>query len=51
MFAILPDERILLVKQYRPAVEVKTLEFVAGQVDQGESPKEAAIRELSEETV
>lgn len=50
VFAIHSDDRILLVKQYRPAVERETLEFVAGHVEHGETPKEAAMRELREET-
>jgi ADP-ribose pyrophosphatase len=40
----------LLVRQYRPAVERFTLELPAGHVDAGESPLEAASRELLEET-
>src|SRR5215831_7480540 len=41
---------IVLVKQYRPAVESVTLELPAGLVDAGTSPDETAIRELKEET-
>lgn len=39
-----------LVRQYRPAVETFTLEFPAGTVDVGETPRQAACRELVEET-
>lgn len=40
----------LLVKQFRPATESYTIELPAGHVDQGESPCDAAARELLEET-
>jgi 8-oxo-dGTP pyrophosphatase MutT (NUDIX family) len=48
--AVTTDDRILLVEQYRPAVESTTLEFVCGHVEAGETPEEAARRELLEET-
>jgi len=41
---------ILLVRQYRPAVEKFTLELPSGIVEPGEDPAEAAKRELIEET-
>ncbi|HUK35196.1 MAG TPA: NUDIX hydrolase [Vicinamibacterales bacterium] len=41
---------IVLVKQYRPAVETVTLELPAGLVDPGGTPDQTAIRELKEET-
>jgi ADP-ribose pyrophosphatase len=44
------DGCILLVEQYRPAVEKVTLELPSGLVDPGETPAEAAKRELLEET-
>lgn len=40
----------LLVEQYRPPVERKTIEFPAGLIDIGETPSQAALRELREET-
>lgn len=40
----------ILVEQFRPALGERTLEFPAGLVDEGESPQQAAIRELLEET-
>ena len=40
---------IPLVRQYRPAVGAFTWEFPAGTVDEGESPADAARRELREE--
>lgn len=44
-------EKFILVKQYRPAVEREMLELVAGLLDkEGESPEEAIIREVEEES-
>ncbi|XP_063933165.1 uncharacterized protein LOC135144965 isoform X2 [Zophobas morio] len=43
------EERVLLVKQFRPAVDAYTLELPAGLVDEGETKEEAALRELKEE--
>lgn len=51
--AILPmfdDGKILLVKQYRKAIERETLEIPAGKLDKNEDPKLCAKRELEEET-
>ncbi len=48
--AITGDQRIVAVRQYRPAVERYTIELPSGLVDPGESPAEAASRELLEET-
>jgi ADP-ribose pyrophosphatase len=48
--ALTDDGRGLIVRQYRPAVEHHTLELPSGLVDAGESPLEAARRELLEET-
>ena len=48
--AITEDQRVLAVRQYRPAVERHTIELPSGLVDPGESPAEAARRELLEET-
>ncbi len=48
--AVFEDNSILLVKQYRPAVKVTTLEIPAGLLEEGECPMEAALRELEEET-
>lgn len=40
----------LLVRQFRPSVGRDSLELPAGLCDKGETPAEAAIRELREET-
>ena len=47
---VLPDERLLLVKQYRHPVKDLLWEIPAGLIDAGESPLIAAKRELREET-
>ena len=43
-------EKVALVKQFRPGPKDETLEVVAGLIDNGENPVEAAFRELREET-
>ena len=48
--AVTHQNRILLVRQYRPPVAAVTLELPAGHVEAGETPKQAARRELLEET-
>lgn len=48
--AITPENRILLVRQYRPAIEQFSLELPAGMLEQGETPSDAIERELLEET-
>ena len=48
--AITNEGEILLVRQFRPAAGGYTLEFPAGTVEPGESPSQAAERELLEET-
>ncbi|KAI0004773.1 NUDIX hydrolase domain-like protein [Xylariaceae sp. FL0662B] len=40
----------LVIMQYRPPVEATCIEFPAGLIDEGESPEQAAVRELKEET-
>jgi ADP-ribose pyrophosphatase len=50
VLAITPDRRVLLVRQYRPAIERFSLELPAGMVDPNEDPLETAKRELLEET-
>lgn len=42
--------QLLLVRQFRPPVACDTIELPAGLIDAGESPQEAAVRELREET-
>jgi len=47
---LLPDGRILLIRQYRHATRQYLWELVAGRIDPPESPKQGAARELAEET-
>src|SRR6266478_1624940 len=47
---VLPDGRILLVRQYRHATRQYLWELVAGRIDAGENVRQAAARELIEET-
>lgn len=48
---VLPDGRILLIRQYRPAVDRETLELPAGARNAAqEDPAVTAARELEEET-
>ena len=48
--ALTEQNDVLIVRQYRPAVEHLTLELPSGLVDPGETPAEAATRDLLEET-
>lgn len=48
--AVTPQGQILLVRQHRVAAGAATLELPAGHVDPGETPEQAARRELREET-
>lgn len=47
---VLPDGRVLLIQQYRYAARQYLWELVAGRIDEGETPLQAAERELKEET-
>lgn len=47
--AVQDDDRIVLVRQYRHPVGEMVWELPAGRLDEGESPEEAAQRELQEE--
>jgi 8-oxo-dGTP pyrophosphatase MutT (NUDIX family) len=48
--ALTAERRLLLVRQYRPAVRGVTLELPSGHVEPGQTPAEAARTELIEET-
>jgi rSAM/selenodomain-associated transferase 1 len=48
--AVTDERELLLVRQYRHPVRDWTLEVPAGSVHDGETPREAAARELAEET-
>jgi ADP-ribose pyrophosphatase len=47
---VLTDRRIILIRQYRHAARQFLWELVAGRIDPGESVRQAAARELIEET-
>ncbi|KUO01677.1 NUDIX hydrolase [Streptomyces resistomycificus] len=47
---ITKDGDVVLIRQYRHNLKKYTLEIPAGAIVQGESPKDAALRELWEET-
>ncbi len=47
---VLPDGRIVMIRQYRHATRQFLWELVAGRIDEGENPRKAAARELIEET-
>ncbi len=47
---VTPRHELLLVRQYRVAARALTLELPAGHIDPGETPEQAARRELLEET-
>ena len=40
----------MIILQYRPPIEAYCVEFPAGLIDEGETPEQAAVRELKEET-
>ena len=48
--ALTPEDKILVVKQFRLGTQLVTTETPAGIMEAGEDPKDAAIRELAEET-
>ena len=47
---LLPDGRVVLVRQYRYAAGKELLELPAGTLEPGEPPLDCARRELAEET-
>lgn len=48
--AVTPDERVVLVEQFRFGTGTHSLEIPGGIVDPGEDPAQTAARELLEET-
>lgn len=48
--ALTDDGSIIMVRQFRKAVEKNLLEIPAGLIEINEEPKEAGLRELAEET-
>ena len=47
---ILDGNKVLLERHYRPAINRTILELPSGHIDRGETPTQAAQRELFEET-
>jgi len=47
---LFPGEKVLLVRQFRKALERETLEIPAGKMERGEKPLDTMRRELLEET-
>lgn len=50
IIALTPDEQVVMIRQFRHGVQRIMLEIPGGVVDAGESPLNAAGRELLEET-
>lgn len=50
VLALTPEKKIVLIKQFRKALERVIVEIPAGKLEQGEEPAVCAIRELEEET-
>ncbi len=50
VIAVTPEEKIVLIKQFRHGTEEITLEIPSGIIESRESPLECAKRELLEET-
>lgn len=50
VFALTADGDVVLVRQYKHGVGKVLLELIAGAIDEGEDPRQTAIRELAEET-
>lgn len=50
VMAVTPEGMVLTVKQYRPGPECEVWDLVGGYLEPGETPIQAAARELKEET-
>src|SRR5919202_1159107 len=50
VFPLTETDDVVLVRQYRPAIDMMELGLPAGLVWEGEEPEKAARRELAEET-
>jgi len=50
VLALTPENKIIVVKEYRVPPKKMTFGLPAGIVDEGETPEQAALRELQEET-
>ncbi|MFC2020410.1 NUDIX hydrolase [Chloroflexota bacterium] len=50
ILAVTGENKVILVRQFRPALDIYTLELPSGYVNDGETLEEAAKREFQEET-
>ncbi|MBT2582002.1 NUDIX hydrolase [Planococcus sp. ISL-109] len=50
IIAVTDEQKIIMVEQYRKALERPLVEIPAGKLEQGEAPETTALRELEEET-
>ncbi|MBB5178728.1 ADP-ribose pyrophosphatase [Planomicrobium koreense] len=50
LIALTPEGKLILVEQYRKALERSIIEIPAGKIEKGEEPSYTAMRELEEET-
>lgn len=50
VIAVTTDNKLILVEQYRKALERSIIEIPAGKLEPGEAPEITACRELEEET-
>lgn len=50
IFAVTPERDVVMIREYRYAIDAVLLEFPAGTIDPGEDPLACARRELREET-
>ncbi|WP_240377641.1 NUDIX hydrolase [Bacillus piscicola] len=50
IIAITLENKLVMVKQFRKALEKEIIEIPAGKLEKGEKPAETAKRELAEET-
>jgi len=50
IIALTPADELVMVEQYRQGSETVELEIPGGMVDEGETPLQAGLRELREET-
>lgn len=49
LLCVTPDDKLVLVKQWRAPVGDVTLEIPAGKIEVGEDPATTAVRELNED--
>ncbi len=50
VLALLPDDRLVMIRNFRIATAQWMNEFCAGKLEPAEDPRRAALRELAEET-